>query len=212
MSELFRAYTDPIRAFLLSQGARQDEVEDLSQGLFESLYRRRDIGKFDPARGRFRSWLCACAKHYLFNFRDHQSSQAAGHGQVVLSLDDAATEQRRLASDERLSPERLLARRRALAVVGRSLARLREFYAVRGDATLFQSLEGKLSGEGSDASDAELAELLGKPSGGVRTDRHRIKTDMERRYGKYIREEMAKTGADPGTIDAAIRELLAALD
>jgi RNA polymerase sigma-70 factor (ECF subfamily) len=212
LSELCRAYTDPIRAFLLDQGARQDEVEDLSQGLFESLHRRRDIGKFDPSRGRFRSWLRTCAKHYLFNVRAHAHTEAAGHGRAFVNLDDAVADERGPAADERISPERLLARRRALTVVARSLTRLREFYAAQGDEALFHSLEARLSGEGSDVSDAELAELVGKPNVGVRVDRHRMKDDVKRIYGKYIREEMAKTGSDPGSIDAAIRELLAALD
>jgi RNA polymerase sigma factor (sigma-70 family) len=211
LSELFRAYTDPIRAFLLSKGARHDEVEDISQGLFESLHRRRDIRKFDPSLGRFRSWLRSCAKNYLLNFRAHEHREAAGHGHVFVSLDDVVTDPKALRVDEGISPERLLARRRALTVVDRSLTRLRGFHAAQGDQALFQSLEAKLSGEGSDVSDAELAELIGKPSGGVRGDRCKMKEDMKRRYGRYIREEMAKTGSAPGSIDDAIRELLEAL-
>lgn len=212
LSELCQAYAEPIRSFLLSQGARPDEVDDLSQGLFESLHRRRDIGKFDPSRGRFRSWLCACAKHYLFNFRDHQNSQAAGHGHVIVGLDDAGAEERQLSPDEGLTPERLFNRRWALTVVSRSLARLRDFYAARGDGALFESLQATLSGEGSEVTDAELSELLGKSRGAVRVDRHRIKADMQWRYQQYLREEIGETVSHPGAIDDEIRELLAALD
>lgn len=212
VSQLCRAYWGPVRAFFVGQGAREHEADDVTQRFFEAMYRRKAFAKVEPGRGRFRSWLCACAKHYLYNLRDHEKSLKAGGGQVLLSLDAVTGPERApLEPPEWRTPEQLFNRSWALALHTRVIERLRAHYTACGQAEVFRSLEGLLSGEGSEQSDAALSAQLGKQPGAIRTERCRMNKGLAPLYRRYLRAEIGETVSDPEDIDDEIRELLAAL-
>lgn len=206
-SRLCRAYWEPVFQFFRRQGADEDEAKDITQGFFAKLHGQ--LAKADPARGHFRSWLCRCAKNYLYNVRDHERALYVGGGQAICSLDDQRAGL--VLPGEWRSPEQLLNHHWALVVIDRALSRLREHYAELGQRELFQSLEGTLTGEGSELSDAELSRVLGKPQGAVRVERCRMKKSMSARFRRYLRAEIAETVTDPEQVDDEIHELLAAL-
>jgi len=209
-SQLCEAYWAPVAALFCSLGAREHEVADLTQGFFASV--QRDFATVDPARGRFRSWLCRCAKNHLYNLRDRENSLKAGGGRIRVSFDEPGVEDAELPEfGESCTPEQLFNRRWALTVIERALDRSRQYYARRGKLDLYQSLEGTLTGEGRELSDAELALALGKSEAAVRVERCTMKKQLQARLRGYLRAEVAETVPGPEEIDDEIQLLLSAL-
>jgi RNA polymerase sigma factor (sigma-70 family) len=211
-SELCRAYWHPLHGYFRSQGARDEEASDLTQAFLAELHRRGDFGNLDPSRGTFRSWLCACAHHYFLKWRAWERRNKRGGRCEHISWEAYSAQTRASLEPQELpDPERLFDRSWALTVISRALARLRAHYAERDQGPIFQSLEGNYSGEGPDISDAELAALLGKTATAVRQERFRMKPDMQKRFARFLRAEVAETVATRADIDEEIRDLLRAL-
>ena len=213
VSELCRAYWWPVYAFFRSQGARENEAEDITQEFFGALDHRRDFSTVDPERGRFRTWLRFCAKRHLFNFRKHQKALKRDEQRVPRGGDaeTAAVASSVQVPQDLLTPELDFNRSWALALHARVISRLRTHYAGLGKLEIFRSLEGILSGEGSEQSDCELARALGKEEGTLRVARFRVNKDVAALYRRYLRAEIGETVSNPEEIDDEIRDLLAAL-
>jgi RNA polymerase sigma-70 factor (ECF subfamily) len=78
-----------------------------------------------------------------------------------------------------------------------------------GEATeRFELLHGFLTGEGEDIPYKEAAERLGMTEGAVKVAVHRLR----QRFGSVLREEVARTLADPDDVDDEIRHLFAAFE
>ena len=69
-------------------------------------------------------------------------------------------------------------------------------------------LEGFLTGEGEDLRYKDVAEQLGMTEGAVKVAVHRLR----QRFGKMLREEVARTLNDPADVDDEIRHLFAAFE
>jgi RNA polymerase sigma factor (sigma-70 family) len=67
--------------------ADREEAEDLTQGFFARAYEKRFFDRFDPARGRFRTFLRACLDGFVSNERQAASRLKRGGGAPLLSLD-----------------------------------------------------------------------------------------------------------------------------
>ena len=107
----------------------------------------------------------------------------------------------------RLSPEDLFDRRWALALLDRVLGRLDSEMRRAGKAALFGRLSPALLGEAQATAYAEIASDLGMTEGAVKVAAHRLRG----RYRDLLREEIARTVADPSEIDDEIRDLFLAL-
>ena len=211
-SELCRAYWHPVHGYFRSQGARDAEARDLTQGFLAELHDRGDFGKLDPSLGKFRSWLCVCARHYFLKVRARENTDRRGGKYEHISWDANGTDSRAVPDRQELSdPERRFNRNWALTVISRALARLRSHYAEREQGEIFLSFEGKYSRDGLDISDAELAALLGKTETAVRQERFRMKPDIRKRFARFLRAEIAETVATRADVDEEIRDLLRAL-
>jgi RNA polymerase sigma-70 factor (ECF subfamily) len=58
-------------------GLQESDAENLRQEVLIRVW--RGISRYDPARGRFRSWLYTCTRNAVFNLRrDERGQQAAG--------------------------------------------------------------------------------------------------------------------------------------
>lgn len=90
---LVAAYWKPVYKLLrIHWHADPATAEDLTQGFFTSLLERGDLATYDPARGRFRTWLRACLDHYVLNHRQTQRRLKRGGGRQPLTLDFAAAD------------------------------------------------------------------------------------------------------------------------
>jgi DNA-directed RNA polymerase specialized sigma24 family protein len=62
------AYWRPVFRHLRGRWrAREEEAEDLAQGFFATALEKGWLSRYEPARGRFRSYLLACLEAYVAN-------------------------------------------------------------------------------------------------------------------------------------------------
>lgn len=69
-SEFVAFYEPLLRSYVRKQGARDDyTVEDLVQTILVSLLRRLPTFQYDPAKGRFRTWLWQVAHNAVIDWQ-----------------------------------------------------------------------------------------------------------------------------------------------
>lgn len=208
LAELCRLYWYPVYAFVRRGGKAHDDALDLTQEFFARLIERGDVAAADPQRGRFRSWLLGALKHFLANAWDRATAQKRDVRKLS-SLDAGDAETRYLREPAHtVDPERLYDRHFALALLDRTLVRLRDECAARGKAALFEKVKGFLVGaEDEHPAYVELADSLGMTSGNLKVSIHRLR----RRYADLLRAEIADTVGSRDDVEGEIDFLLAAL-
>jgi RNA polymerase sigma-70 factor (ECF subfamily) len=208
LTALCQSYWFPLYAFIRRQGHAADEAQDLTQEFFARLLEKDFLDAVDREKGRFRSFLLAACKHFLANERDRARARKRGGGRRPLPLDLRDAEARfGHEPAHTLTAEKLFDRRWALTLLDEVLARLRQEYAGKGKAELFEVLRPYLVGDPDTAPYAGTAGQLGLSKGAVKVAVHRLR----QRYREVLREEIARTLDDPEQVDEEIRELFAAL-
>jgi RNA polymerase sigma-70 factor (ECF subfamily) len=206
LAALYEAYWYPLYAYIRRRGHGPDQAQDLTQELFARLLEKDGLASVDEGRGRFRCFLLAACRHFLSNQRDHDRALKRGGGRPGLSLDGLDAEGRyRCEPAHEETPERLFERRWALALLDRTLSRLRGEYAASGRERLFEHLKGHLAGAG--APHAHSAAELGMTEGAVKVAVHRLRA----RYRELLHDEIAQTVDGPGEVEDEVRALFAAL-
>lgn len=210
LSTLCNLYWYPLYAFARRGGLSGDEAAEHTQAFFAQLLERQDLSAVDPARGRFRSWLLACFKHFQVNERVRGAAQKRGGGVGDFSLDATDAEGRyQLEPGHQLTADKLYERRWTLSLLERAQEQLLAECAAEGarKVNLFDALKGSLMGE-PDQPYAEVARRLGMREGAVKVAAHRL----QKRHRALVRAVIADTVDRPEDVAAEIRELLATLD
>ena len=207
LEELCATYWRPVYAFVRRRGHGTEEARDLTQGFFAGFLERGAIEGLDPSRGRFRSYLLACLKHFLANESERERTLKRGAGAVHLSLspDDDAD----LAIDpaDSRTPEIDYERQWALALLRRAFERLRAEQSAKGRSDVFERLRPTLAGETIDGGYSGVAEELKLSTVAVKVAAHRLK----KRYRELLLEEITRTVDLPQEIDHELSHLFRAL-
>jgi RNA polymerase sigma-70 factor (ECF subfamily) len=208
LAGLCETYWPPVYALIRSRGLAPADAEDLTQSYFARFFEKDYLSDFRPEAGRFRAFLRASVSHFLSNEWDRERALKRGGGQVRISLDAASAEERlRLEPVDRLTPEAIFERTWAAALLARCLDRLREEQKASGAQERFDRLKAFLASDGSSADSAALARQLGLSDSTLRVAVHRLR----RRFAAVLREEVARTVADPTDVDGEIRWMLETL-
>lgn len=208
LAKLSQAYWFPIYSFIRRQGHSPQDAEDLTQEFVTRLIEKNYLAEIDASKGRFRSFLLACLRHFLSNEYDRVKAQKRGGGKRLIELDALAAESRyQMEPATHLSPDRLFDRRWAIELLDRTLSALREDYAARGQATLFEGLRHVLQGDSGNPDQATLAQQLGMTAGAVKVAISRLRS----RYRELLRQEVAQTVSTDDELRAEMGELLACL-
>jgi len=188
------------------------EAEDLTQDFFVTILDGKMLGRADPERGKFRTFLLKALTNFLANARDKERAKKRGGDVQFVSWDDwmaEAPSQLSIPANalENLPAERLFDLRWAATVVERALRRLAEECEAHGRRRVFDALSGALGADREDVHYADLAKHLGTVEATVK----RLLYEMRERYRALLREEVADTVQGPAEIDDEVRYLCAAL-
>ncbi len=208
LEELCRDYWYPLYAFARRKGHDPETAQDLVQSVFTSLLERHDLRGLAPERGRFRSFLMACCAHYAARQNDRERAIKRGGGRSVIRIDALSAESRFGGEPaHELTAERIFDRRWALTLLDRVLAGLDAEMAGPDRRPLYERLRPSLLGQDEAPSYRSIARELGLTEGAVKMAAHRLRA----RYRERLREEIARTVADPADVDDEIKSLLGSL-
>ena len=208
LGALCETYWYPLYAYLRRRGDGRQQAEDHTQDFFVSLLEGHGIGKADPERGKFRSFLLASLKNFLADEWGREKARKRGGRVKVYSLDIADAEARygREPADDR-SAEKLFERSWARAVLAQAMTRLKAEQAAAGKQDSFDHLKTYLTAEDVAGPYRDAAGALNMTEGAVKVAVHRLR----RRYGQLVREEIAQTVATAEQVDDELNALYHAL-
>ncbi len=206
LETLCRTYWYPLYAFVRRQGSSPQDAQDLTQAFFAHLLRKDFLDGVGPEKGRFRTFLVACLKHFLADQWEKARAQKRGGVCLTAPLDLEQAEGRyHVEGRHELSAEQLYERRWALDLLEQVLDRLRQEAVAAGKAGVFEALQGCLAGEPLDGPYAQLGAKLGLSEAALKVTVHRLR----RRCRELLREAVAQTVTRPEEIDEELRYLFA---
>lgn len=207
LEALCRTYWFPLYAYVRRQGHSKEEAEDLTQSFFADLLERKPWQQLDRERGKFRAFLLAALKHFLSNNREAAHTQKRGGKSLHLSLDWQTADTRfHLADTSQSAPDQSYDREWGVQLLEQVLEHLREEALAEENIGRFEILKDFLSSGSDEASYEKAAEALGINAGAARVAVHRLR----KRYRQLLREEIARTLADPALVEEELRALFAA--
>ena len=210
LAELCKTYWYAIYASVRHRGYDAEDAQDLTQGFFLHLLEYKALRQVSPGKGKFRSFLCASLRNFLFNAADHaRSFKRGGHVELVPLETQAAELRYQRESPDTLTPEKSFDARWAITLIDQVMRRLEEEYALQGKQTIFEALKPFLETINSRArlSYEQAADALQVTLAAVKTLIHRLR----KRYTFLLREEVGRTVADPREIDEELHALCEAL-
>ena len=210
LGELYRIYWYPLYAYIRRRGHTPEEAQDLTQGFFLHLLDHKTLGRADPLKGKFRSFLLGSLQNYLSTEGDRaRCAKRGGKVEFVrLEMQTAEDRYRREPADQ-LSAEKIFEARWALILLEHALTVLGRQYAVRRKEAVFETLKSfvGIGASGPEASYEAAGQRLGVGVGTVKTLIRRLR----KQYMAVVREEVGRTVSDPAEIEDELRALCDAL-
>lgn len=209
LETLCRQYWYPIYAFIRRQGRNHHEAEDLTQAFFARVIEGDSIGRAQPQRGRFRTFLLTAAANVLTDEwrRAHAHKRDGGKEHVPLEI--VAAEQRFAAEpvDLALTPEQAFDRTWALSLIERALGELREEYGATGRGALHAVVARHVWGDAPSQTQAAAARELGMTEHAFAVAVSRLRQRLRDR----LRAEVLATVARESEAADELRHLMAAV-
>ena len=208
VAALYSRYWYPIYAYVRRTGAGSHEAEDLTQEFFHQVLQRDWLANVHPAKGKFRSFLLACVKHFLANEREKVLAAKRGGGSCVLSLHHQEAETRySLEPADPVTPDVLFERRWVYELLEQTVQAVRSEYDRTQRLDLFEDLESFLPGGKGRISRADLARKRGLSPNALDVAIHRLR----QRFGWLLRQKVAETVSCEAEVDEELRHLLSVL-
>ena len=140
-----------------------DDAQDLTQGFFADAFQKAWLARFDPAKGRFRTFVRVCVDRFVLNARQADARLKRGGGLRLVPLDFASAE-REVAAEPAASspdPEAFFQQEFIRALFERSVAAVRREFEEKGRQAHFALFERYDLAREEGLSYARLAEESG---------------------------------------------------
>lgn len=215
LEQLLRSYWSPVYAFIRRQGYTGHDASDLTQDFLTQVVLSRDlIGRADPAKGRFRSFLKQALRNFLIDqhrlgkaHKGRQSGQGGPGAPVHLDA-----EQHLALNTEHATPpsDDSFDRAWAAAVVEITLTRLEDACLADGLEAHWTAFNLNVLGPALRRTTAlPLADLARRIRAADEAQASNMLQTMKRRFRRTLREVIAETVSDPAQIEDELGQLRA---
>ncbi len=140
LDTIIDAYWKPAYKYLrLKWSLAPDEAADLTQEFFTSALEKDVVGKYEPARARFRTYLRRCLDGFASNARKAERRLKRGGGVTIVPLDFQTAEGEMATHEPAVDAdvEELFYREWIRALLERSVAELKRSSEGAGRAVMF---------------------------------------------------------------------------
>lgn len=206
LEELAHCYWPVVYAFLRRKGVGHEDAEDLSQETFSRLLASGSFPSVDARRGRFRSFLFACAEHEASHLHERNGTRKRGANRVIPMDPQEAAKFGELMAFSGSPDERAFDRAWSHWVVAKALEKVRRDYTRLGKSDLCEAFVAMLRVGLERGDHRMLAAKFGLSEGHARVAWTRFKAAFTRR----VREEVLQTVANPADLAAELEHLMAA--
>lgn len=208
LERLARAYWRPLYVFVRQRGSSHEVAADQVQGFFEHLISHETLADVRRGEVRFRSFLLRCFTNWLSNQHRDQTRQKRGGGVAPLAISEIDPENDTTSLTDGRSPDTAYDRRWARALVDQVMRSLDEENAERDHGAFLHEVRQRVFAADGVAPDWEaLAQKHGMSHGAVR----KAATDMRRRFGVLLREEVRQVVSNDAEVDDELRYLVSLL-
>jgi len=203
LAELCSRNWFPVYAFIRRTGMAANDAEDATQGFFQHVLMHELLAKARRERGRFRSFLLGCLKHFLGNEWQKSQAQRRGAHLAAVHLDALEAEERYHIEVEALSTsdEDVFDQSWAHGILDSAMRQLR---AEQRDEARFDLLAPALTGREDRAA---LMQATGMNESALKVTIHRLR----KRYRELLRAAVAETVETDAEVDAELAYLVACL-
>ena len=206
LEDLARIYWPAVYAFLRREGFSPEDAEDRTQDTFARVLQGGRLAAVDPTKGRFRTFLCACAAHEASHFRERDETEKRGRNRTF-SIDTVDTERQLASLPSTDAPaEQVFDRAWSKVLVVRGLKNLQSEYQRVGKGEVCAMLMPFLNSGIQRGDHSILAAKLGLTEGHVRVAWGRFKLS----FIEHLRREVAETVPDTSEVDAELIHLMRA--
>jgi RNA polymerase sigma-70 factor (ECF subfamily) len=206
LEKLCGTYWYPIYAFIRRNGRAPHDAQDLTQEFFARFLETNSIGRADPKRGKFRTFLLGALKNFLTDAHRKATAWKRGGGFQIVSFEETDAEERyRLEPVDNRTPDQVYEQRWLVGLLETAMARLRDEFCAAGKERQFQVLKVFLSREGDDESYEAAGAELNTSGKTIAVAVHRIR----RRFRQVVRSAIADTVSSPEDVEAEYRSLFA---
>ena len=205
LGELSMDYRKPLLVLARACGLRAEDAEDAVQEFLTSLLERDATLRFDPDKGRLRSYLRSSMRNFLADRNAKQTAaKRGGRGQATVALDDISDV---VADSQHATPEELYDRAFAIQVVAHTLAQLEaEFTSGRWSGP-FAAVRAAFAMDQAAPPIAELAQTHGMTLPQMTSFLHRARE----RFRKLLHHRVRELVADVADTDTELRALMVVL-
>lgn len=212
LGELCNAYYRPVEAFIRQSCRSSQGARDLTHDFFARVLDGHGFAQAEPNKGRFRSYLLGCVKHFLSDANDRRMAAKRGAGKMPLSIHVLAMDENRpgilpLIDSQGFPPDAYFDRQWAVELLGRVLASLEKQHQQAGKSKEFELLKPCLTGDAAMPTSAKLGEQLGLSHEAVSMTVHRLR----KRFRAAVKAEISETVADEEEVRMELNYLIEAL-
>ncbi len=143
MEKLCRMYWYPLYSYARHKGLSHHESEDQTQAFLAHIIFSHRVGKADPGKGRFRSFLLTSFRNFLIDDWRRANSQRHGGGYCMEPIDftQGAARFRRDPVDPAATPEEAFDQAWARELIRHAKEELRAEYKTNGRDHVFDTIE-----------------------------------------------------------------------
>ena len=202
---LLGRYWSPVYAFLRRSGWKREDAQDLTQTFLGEVFPRRDlVGRADPLRGRFRSFLLAALRNFATDARRKGRAEAAARRAGFLPDDPGELE----ITAESHDPGVAFDRQWAAAVFDQAFQQSQDDGKQQGMTRAWRVFEARvLLPKIHGCEPVPIEALVDELSAHHRQEIYDLLRSARRMFRTNLRQVIADTVEDPAGVDDELAEL-----